>query len=479
MSGIKLSQHKFKKGKFISPLNDIGFDLTEMPWFQRRLPEYIWIGLIINKYGRNNGLNICGAIIQELKNLYVPKLGFSELLALDNSKQEKIWHCVSKFAGDDILTPLTLLITFSNYPIFAKHFCKLDVSIEDRIKDINDVMKKAANHQSDFATDIRFLIVFYEIILDRMKFSQLFMAQQITKYPTLSHDNDEMKLIRPTIRSIEIGLEPNNKEHMKFLENFWRDISMMTECDMVFLRYEKNADDASVYMKKLKSILTYYNDIYTSSHQLDNKMLVILGIATYSYKRILELVNCNLFNEISGRSIVRVLIENYIMIKYLLKHETDHVDIWGEYQYYGIGQYKLICKRAEDAKTNLENSHVEYKYLNILVNEFKGEDFIDMDTNYFNKHNIREKAIDVNEKELYGLYYDYDSAFEHGLWGAIRESSLIKCEAVGHQLHCIPDIDNQQHLKSVWNDAKLIMTKILLVLKDIYGLPEQYTISEE
>lgn len=42
-----------------------------------------------------------------------------------------------------------------------------------------------------------------------------------------------------------------------------------------------------------------------------------------------------------------------------------------------------------------------------------------MDTTYFDKKKIREKAIDVDEKDLFGLYYDYDSAFEHGLWGAI------------------------------------------------------------
>lgn len=50
-------------------------------------------------------------------------------------------------------------------------------------------------------------------------------------------------------------------------------------------------------------------------------------------------------------------------------------------------------------------------YIEALVNEFKQEEFIDMDTNYFDKQGIREKAISVNERDLYGLYYDYDSVF--------------------------------------------------------------------
>ena len=45
------------------------------------------------------------------------------------------------------------------------------------------------------------------------------------------------------------------------------------------------------------------------------------------------------------------------------------------------------------------------KYIELLVNEFKSEEFIDMDTKYFDKQNIRLKAADVEEKELYGLYY--------------------------------------------------------------------------
>ena len=59
------------------------------------------------------------------------------------------------------------------------------------------------------------------------------------------------------------------------------------------------------------------------------------------------------------------------------------------------------------------------QYIAALVNEFKGEEFIDMDTKYFDKQNIRLKAESVDEKNLFGLYYDYDSSFEHGLWGAI------------------------------------------------------------
>ena len=95
-----------------------------------------------------------------------------------------------------------------------------------------------------------------------------------------------------------------------------------------------------------------------------------------------------------------------------------------------------------------------------------------MDTSYFGKINIRDKAIQVGEKDLYGLYYDYDSAFEHGLWGAIRESSLLKCDTPSHQYHCVPDIFREQEMKNVWFDCKDTMVKVLEVLQQVFGLPE-------
>lgn len=43
-----LEQHKFKKGKFITPFNDaLGDKLQLSSWGSERLPEYLWIGLIL------------------------------------------------------------------------------------------------------------------------------------------------------------------------------------------------------------------------------------------------------------------------------------------------------------------------------------------------------------------------------------------------------------------------------------------------
>jgi len=132
--------------------------------------------------------------------------------------------------------------------------------------------------------------------------------------------------------------------------------------------------------------------------------------------------------------------------------------------------YKLILARHRESK-ELKLSHFDKDYIEALVNEFKIEESIDMDTRYFDQQNIRLKAESVNEKELYGLYYDYDSSFEHGLWGAIRESALVKCNNPAHQYHCVPDVEDKNRLKSVLSDCIMVMNKTILFLNDIYGIP--------
>ncbi|MFB8733577.1 hypothetical protein ACEQPO_05320 [Bacillus sp. SL00103] len=72
MNHSKLSDHKFDKGKFITPWNEFLNELgRENSWFYGRLPEYLWLALIIDFYGRKDGLRKCYNIIKKLaeKNL--------------------------------------------------------------------------------------------------------------------------------------------------------------------------------------------------------------------------------------------------------------------------------------------------------------------------------------------------------------------------------------------------------------------------
>lgn len=471
----KLSQHQFRKGKFITPMNSIPQmqELSdEMSWTYGRMPEYLWIGLILHALGRNVGLNKLYNIILELHRI-APELStvrLSQILKLDSDIQKEFYSFIIRQIGVDILAPLTVIVTESENADFCESFFVADFSIEERCNKLIETMREIMGHQSNESTDIRFVVLYYHLLKGKMYLPKE-EIDLIQKYPRLSHADELMRMIRPSIRSSEMFVLRKEDVDSNYIQMFWRKISQMTGCSVFKVGFPIENRKIENYMEKLHEVFVYLSQLYAAASPLDDKMNVLLGIATYSYKRLKEAHEHNLFNSISGRSCVRGLIENYIMMKYLVKNESGHEDIWKDYKLYGLGLYKLVLARHRETFAEGE-PHFDQQYIEMLVNEFKEEEFINMDTKYFDNQNIRLKSESVGEKHLYGLYYDYDSSFEHGLWGAIRESSLLKCNNPAHQYHCVPDIDDHNVLKSVMPDCIMIMNKIVMFLNELYSLPK-------
>lgn len=476
MRHIKLSDHTFKKGKFITPINSLPMMQEfedEKSWRYGRMPEYLWIGLILKYYGREDGLRKSYGIISALHklapDLYTARL--SLILKLDTDIQKQFYDYIVCIGAKEALAPLTIYLTASRTPVFAECFYCPEQSIDDRCEAIVQTMRDIMDHQSNEATDIRFVALYFNLLSGKVHLLKD-QLDLLVAYPASKHTDEIMRMARPTVRSLEMMILTFENTDSEYLKGFWRCVSEMTECNIFTVEFPEEKRNISAYMEKLHEVFVYLSELFAATDPLDEKMNVLLGIATYSYKRLKEIYEHNLFNSISGRSCVRVLIEDYIMMNYLVKNEASHDNIWRDYQLYGMGLYKLVLARHRESGVS-EESHFDEKYIEALVNEFKGEEFIDMDTKYFDKQNIRLKAESVGEKNLFGLYYDYDSSFEHGLWGAIRESSLLKCNNPAHKYHCVPDIEDETRMKTVLPDCIMVMNKTLSFLNELYGIPEQ------
>lgn len=476
MKHSKLAEHTFKKGKFITPINSIPTmqELSdEKSWTYGRMPEYLWIGLILKRFGREDGLNKLYGIMSMLHKL-APELytaRISQILKLNSAIQKRFYEFMISIGIKEVLAPLTVFLTATHAPIFAECFYCTEISIEDRCNVLTEAMRDIMDHQSYESTDIRFVALYFNLLSGKLHLLKE-QVDLLNAYPLSIHSDEIMRIARPAVRSLEMMILTFEKTDSEYLQDFWRCISEMTDCSIYSIEFPKETRDITAYMENLHEVFVYLSELFSSACPLDEKMNVLLGIATYSYKRLKEVYEHNLFNSISGRSCVRVLIEDYIMMKYLVKNETSHENIWRDYQLYGLGQYKLVLARHREHGTS-DLTHFDATYIEALVNEFKEEEFIDMDTKYFDKQNIRLKAESVDEKNLFGLYYDYDSAFEHGLWGAIRESSLLKCNNPAHQYHCVPDVEDTNRLKTVLPDCIMVMNKTVNFLNELYGIPEQ------
>lgn len=404
MQPSKLSDHIFKKGKFTTPFNTIMTQLDdEKSWTYGRLPEYLWIGLVLKKYGRRAGLAKIYEIIVLLHNLapnlLVPRI--SDILSLEYPVQASFYEKINTIISESILAPFTLLLTQSKYPVFAEFFSDPSLTINQRQNIILETMQNLMDHQTHESTDIRFVVLYFELMSGRLHI-QKEQGDLLLEYPILNHTDEKMRMIRPMIRSMEMMSLEFEKANTEYITHFWKGMSSMTDCTLFTLNFKNEEADVSLYSEQLHEVFLYLSQLFTSVNPLDEKTKVILGIGTYSYKRFKEVIEHKLFNSISGRSCVRGMIENYIMIKYLIKKESEHQNIWREYQYYGLGLYKLVLARHRECSDLKPNCHFDKDYIEALVNEFVMEESIDMDTRYFDQQNIRLKAEAVNEKDLYG-----------------------------------------------------------------------------
>ena len=67
MQYTSLKSYKLKKGKFISPWNELATPMEDnKSWTYGRLPEYLWVGLVFYKYGRTEGLRRLGVLMGRL-----------------------------------------------------------------------------------------------------------------------------------------------------------------------------------------------------------------------------------------------------------------------------------------------------------------------------------------------------------------------------------------------------------------------------
>ena len=344
MPHSKLKDHVFdpKKRKFLSPMNAVLGNLANIQdWFRERMPEYLWIGLILDFFESRRLAIRCltsalKQITAEYPDLIIPRM--STILAMPEKDQKRVFDILEQFVPKEAISPLTILYTFSQNPYFASRFTTQEYDVQKSSFILERVMKKATAFTSDFSTDIAFFLVYTfaangKIHLPKNKgFENI--VDDLNSYADADVLDDEKRKIQGFIRCYVLTSASTYENNQIFLDDFWKKTSSLFECSSMYFKYEKDVSDNDVdlYASLVKDIYLYYREMYRIIEPLNLKFLVLLGLAVYSYKRFLEIVEHNLYNAISGRSIVRVMIECYLMMKYLLKKSKEKETVWEEYR---------------------------------------------------------------------------------------------------------------------------------------------------
>ncbi|MDI7230149.1 hypothetical protein QMM87_15980, partial [Leptospira santarosai] len=271
----KLSEHRLNKKKGIvkTPLNDaLGDLLTLTSWQDNRMPEYLWLGLILNSFERKTGIEKVMAILSEISGsidfLTHPK--FSEILFLSVKNQEIIYKIILKYIDAKIIAPLTLLYRNVEYPTFNKFFYLSELTFEYRFEALSHSIKVFSPGQSNEATDLRYLSLCLQIFNKQIHVQDSsFLA--LKEYPNTDHDDQKMHMFRPLVRSMEgvgIALAKSNEE---FNRKFWRDIGMISGCQAMHLKFTPNSDGYESFIDNSKELLEYITLINKENSLSDDR----------------------------------------------------------------------------------------------------------------------------------------------------------------------------------------------------------------
>jgi hypothetical protein len=476
MDKIKLSKHIKIGDTLYTPYTSpegLGAKLSLSSWSKDWLPEYLWIGLIIHKYGRKIGLEKINNIIYELNSHSICIPQFSKIHELEQEQRECFWSIILNHVDRNVLAPFTIVATPDVDDVFYNFFFDYSINIDDSISEILSIIEKCSTFHDELTTDICFSVNWFYIKNGRLKISNKLdlLPQALTNYYKYNHSDEKMRIYRPAIRATFQGVSRIDSSKI-FSKMIWEKLAEILECNPLVIVWDGN-EEMKIF-EKISKVIDYIaatND----NKKMDEKYAVVMGITCYIYKIYREISEKKLQNDISGRILFRTMTESYINLKYIMLQEEKIPDVYDRFKAYGIGKYKLVMAKLRESKYSVsDDAQLHLKMMELLVNEDMDEAFVDTSFGYFDKTQINKKFILCDEQMLYEIYYEYGTNFTHGFWGAIRESSMLLCDNPTHNYHMIPDYNGEQKLRSVQDDCDMLLKKLFELISGYIELPDFY-----
>ena len=478
----KLSDHKQFKKELKPPLLQI--NMTPSSWIDERLPEILWAVLVIGNIERETALNFFRHIANYVsKNQDCYDVTLTGINKFNEDKRKEFIRIATSWS-DEIKTALRPLLLFPDLPAISDWKNSLDAPVvKDDWQKLSKGVSKTFWHQSEEATDCRWIKFLCQIAGGKVKFSSAIEGINDTLKGVLEYPNyGDLRHIRPFIRASEIGtpVDPKSKDSpSEWSQNFWQYCFDQTGCIPEEAVRERIKNRQKTLSEEMENARKHY---FKETVEVRNKLIDhffatsktsainsrhegSFGIALYGLTLFIEIIFYRAPLSITGRVALRSLVEAYITFKYLLQKEKEEARIWDDYRCYGTGQLKLLYLKLKEM--GQEISSIKIDDLDYLANEDKWIEFVPINLGHWDSINLRKISEEVGLKELYDKYYSYTSGYMHASWGAVRESVYQKCINPLHRFHRIPTYDLPL-MPSVTDDAREITNYILECLSEAY-----------
>lgn len=470
-----LSGHTRMGKTLVPPLMRMPAGINFSSWCNERLPEMLWAALLMAVLPREDAL---GAF-REIASFGITygekedecKSWSLNLSALAKQPYELISSIVRLVREHPLaMAAIRPLLLLESLP--ARDVWKTEIAAEPEDSDwqtLAEAVVKCFDHQSQEATDIRWLRLIFKIGLGAMHFAPT-MGERIEELRLYPNKGD-MRSVRPFIRAGEMSLDmgpDGEKPKERWPEDFWRECMDRTTCVPAHspkdtrTTFDRKAFLDGLMDTRMSAIEHWSRSLSTTG--VDPRHDTVFGFALYALSCILEMASVSNRHGISGRLFLRSLTESRITLAYLV--HLDDPELWNRFRTYGAGQVKLALLKIEEM-SGAEPSFIEKGMLEMLANEDFFQEYLEIDLGHWCGKDLRKMSEDSGTKDDYDRFYGWASGYVHGQWGALRDTGLTHCMNPLHRFHRVP-LPWHRMMSDSLSDAVSLVNSILESVERAY-----------
>jgi hypothetical protein len=475
-----LSAHRRQGKQLIPPLMQIE-NRAPVSWINDQMPEMVWVALICAQTDRAKHLevmrrfcNLCQPFSDQAQGV---ELDWNPTLTSMAQLPQAILGNVGR-ALDDARVPrevLSPLLLFEELPGRARWEELIPPLAEDGTEQawqcLGSAVADVLDHQSQTATDIRWMNVMFKVVLGKIIF-RAGADDEFTEELRLYPDKGDMRRVRPRVRAMEIAFRqgPQGREPAAnpWCAPFWNQCLRDTVCmpappaEPHDPDVDREAIPAELEQARRALLDHWANSLSTTA--IDARHDTAFGLAFYALACLSEAAAGPMSRLVTGRLLVRTLTELRITLAFLVR--KGDAETWTRFRSYGSGQAKLALLKYE-MLDGRQPSLVRPETLEALANEDFFQEFVNIDLGSWSGLDLRKMAEQSGTKDDYDRFYGWTSTFVHGQWAAVRDAVFATCLNPLHRVHRVP-MPVQRPMESSVPDAVGLCNGILETVNEAY-----------
>ena len=447
-----------RTGKTLVPpaISAMGEKLQFTSWMNDRLPEMLWAALIFASTDRSQAFReferILTFIAEHDRKAKLKSLTISDFAGLDPELRKETVRVITD--NPTTARALATLLMFEGLPAkrdWEEYLSPYDASLTLLMAAVGNCLF----HQSPGATDCRWVWVTGLAATRQMGIQPELTdyAERMDNYPYLEPGAPEGGTVRASEQTSAPMLMPKSEWPKVFWQEAWGKspcFQLATPNSDAQLQPSTTRQGISDLIESLKR---HWNQTHSTT-AVDAKHDAIFGIAFYVLRILTEMMGIGISNGILSRVGLRTILEIRINLKYLT--DKNDSELWQRWREYGAGQAKLSSLKLDDIEE--PPKYLDAERIESIASEDLWEELRTIDLGHWASGDLRRISEETQLKDLYDQYYPWASAYTHGMWGAIRESSFQTCGNPLHRLHRYPE---RYPLKDCLYDTVMLVDEIL------------------